>query len=81
MSELHWRDPRDGQPWVVRVHVGEPSVFGGRGMPALITFQRWESSPAVILSAELPDESHFDTITDARLMELLDVARARGVQA
>jgi hypothetical protein len=81
MIELHWRDPRDDQPWVIRFHVGEASVLGARAVPTMITFQRWESLPALIHSAELTNEIHLETVTDSQLMGLLDEAKDKSAQA
>jgi hypothetical protein len=81
MIQLHWRDPRDGQPWIIRVHIGEPSVLGARAVATMITFQQWESLPAVIHSAELSNEIRLEMVTDSELMDLLDEAKDEGAQA
>jgi hypothetical protein len=47
----------------------------------MITFQRWESLPAVIYSAELSDGVHLEMVTDSQLMGLLDEAKEQGAQA
>jgi hypothetical protein len=82
MDEIHWRDPRDAEPWVVRVHFGVPPVLGQRPVPLIISFRHWEAAPALIYAVTLPGEGELlNEIGESELMVLLDSARAEGREA
>ena len=82
MDEFHWRDPRDAEPWVVRVHFGVQPVLGQRPVPRIISFRHWEVAPALIYAVTFPEEGRpLDEIGESELMVLLDAARAEGREA
>ena len=63
-----WRDPRDGQLWIVTREAGDPATR--------LSFRKVDAPPEEVISTAIPEEVQLMRLSDGRLTELLDDAQA-----